>query len=113
MKTVSRVFVLLFLFTGSLYAQLNAVKITYERKTNLYKKWKTEANIERWIKEEDKIKTDFFELYVTDTFSLFQPQESDLRELYSWATSKNTVYQDFNHNTRYLIKTMWGEEIHL
>jgi GLPGLI family protein len=113
MKTISRFAVLFMILGGSVSAQLTSVKITYERKTNLYKKWKSEANIERWIKEEDKTKIDFFDLYVTDTFSLFEPQPTDLREMYSWATSKNTVYQDFNHNKRYIIKTMWGEEIHL
>ncbi|MDO8999035.1 MAG: GLPGLI family protein [Bacteroidota bacterium] len=92
-------------------AQITAAKITYERKTNLYKKLK--GNTENWLKEEDKIKIDFFELYVNDTSSLFKPQESELRENLSWATSKNTVLQNFNLNTRYLIKTIWGEELHL
>ncbi len=110
---IIRTLLLSLLFIAGAKAQLHSVKIVYERKTNLYKKWKHEHNIERWIKEEDKIKTDFFELYVTDTFSLFQPQESDLREQYGWATSKNTVYQDFTKGNRYLIKTMWGEELHL
>lgn len=92
-------------------AQINNAKITFERKTNLFKKFK--GNNDRWLKEEDKIKIDYFELYVTDTVSLFKPQESDLKENLSWATSKNTVLQNFNLNTRYLIKTMWGEELHL
>jgi len=94
-------------------AQINSARVVFERKTNLYKKYKTNNNIQRWVKEEDKIKTDMFELFVTDTFSLFRPQESDLREMYSWATSKNTVYQDFNTSSRYIIKNMWGEELHL
>lgn len=92
-------------------AQITNAKITFERKTNLFKKFK--GDNERWLKEEDKIKIDYFELYVTDTASLFKPQESDLKENLSWATSKNTVLQNFNLNTRYLIKTMWGEELHL
>ncbi len=103
--------VLLFtVFTAQ--SQINSAKITYERKTNLYKKIKS-RNVQDWIKEEDKIKIEYFELFITDTCSLFKPQESDLREFYSWATSKNTVYQNFNNNTRYLIKTIWGEELHL
>jgi GLPGLI family protein len=92
-------------------AQITAAKITFERKTNLYKKLK--GNVENWLKEEDKIKLEYFELYVNDTCSLFKPQESDLRETMSWATSKNTVLQNFNSNKRYLIKTIWGEELHL
>jgi len=106
-------FILAFCFAGSiLVAQITAAKITYERKTNLYKKYK-EHDVEDWMKEEDKIKIDYFELVVSDTCSMFKPQESELKETFSWATSKNTVYQNFNRRSRYLIKTMWGEELHL
>ncbi|MCE3259855.1 MAG: hypothetical protein K0S12_1496 [Bacteroidetes bacterium] len=97
---------------GSLKAQIHSGKITYERKTNLYKKLKGN-DVKRWLKEEDKIKIEYFELYFNDTTSLFKPQESELREQMEWATSKNTVYQDFNAKTRYMIKTIWGEELHL
>lgn len=93
-------------------AQISYGKITYERKTNLYKKFK-DNDVKEWIKEADKIKTDFFELYFTDTFSLFKLQESDLKENYSWATSKNTVYQNFKTGKRYIIKTIWSEELHM
>lgn len=107
-------FIVAFLIlTGSLVqAQITSAKIIYERKTNLYKKFKA-YNPEDWFKEEDKIKIDFFELYITDTASLFKPQDSDLRELNSWATSKNSVWQFPNRNNRYMIKTIWGEELHL
>lgn len=93
-------------------AQISSGKITYERKTNLYKKFK-DNDVKEWIKEADKIKTDFFELYFTDTFSLFKLQESDLKESYSWATSKNTVYQNFKTGRRYIVKTIWSEELHM
>lgn len=96
-----------------LNSQITAAKITFERKTNLYKKFKKHDNVLRWIKEEDKIKVDYFELFITDSCSVFKPQENDLKELYSWTTAKNTVYQYPGQNKRYLIKTMWGEELHL
>jgi GLPGLI family protein len=101
---------LLYGITG--LSQITNAKITFERKTNLFKKFKGE-NTQRWIKEENKIKLDYFELYITDTFSVFKPQESELREEMSWTTQKNTVYQNFKNNTRYTIKTVWGEELHL
>jgi GLPGLI family protein len=94
-------------------AQIHAAKIIFERKTNLYKLYKGEDWINRAVKEEDKIKTDYFELFATDSVSLFQPQESDLKENYSWATAKNTVHQNFRDNTRYTVKTIWGEELHI
>jgi GLPGLI family protein len=100
-------------FFGGVYGQIATAKILFERKTNLYKKFKNEDRIQRWVKEEEKIKIDFFELFVTDSCSLFKQQESELRESLSWATSKNTVYQNYRTNTRYLIKTIWQEELHL
>lgn len=100
-------------FIFNMNAQVYNAKITFERKTNLYKKFKKNDNIQRWIKEEDKIKTDYFELFITDSCSVFKPQESDLRENYSWTTAKNTVYQFPQKQTKYMIKTMWGEELHL
>jgi GLPGLI family protein len=111
---IKRMYILLLiaLFTLSAEAQISGAKITYERKTNLVKKFKGNDYMSD-IKDEDKIKIDFFELLITDTFSLFKPQESELRERYWWATSKNTVYQDFKRDKRYLIKTIWGEELHL
>lgn len=112
-KTFRFIGVIYFLALSSLCSsQITSAKITFERKTNLYKKFKDE-NTKRWIKEEEKIKMDYFELYITDTMSVFKPQESELRENMSWTTSKNTVYQNFNTNKRYVIKTMWGEELHL
>jgi GLPGLI family protein len=102
---------ILTVFCISVSAQITSAKITFERKTNLYKKLK--GNVENWLKEEDKVKIDYFELFINDTCSLFKPQESDLKENMSWATSKNTVLQNFKLNTRYVIKPMWGEELHL
>ena len=107
------IFIFIIGCAGKNLAQFTSAKITFERKTNLYKKFKSNDNIQRWVKEEDKIKIDFFELYVTDSASVFKPQESDLKEMYSWATAKNSVYQDYNKGSSYLIKTIWGEELHL
>lgn len=99
------------MFVYNLTAQISSAKITYERKTNLYKKFKDE-NMKNWIKEADKIKLDYFELSFNDTCSVFKPQESELKENFSWATAKNIVYQNFNSGKRYTIKDMWGEQVH-
>ena len=108
-KLVSLLAVVL-IFTGTLKAQLKAGKIVYERKTNLYKKFKDD-NVKDWIKESDKNKVDVFELYFNDSLSVFKPQESDLKETMSWATAKNSVYQNTKTNKRITIKTIWGEEL--
>ncbi len=108
-----KIFLILFLFSfiyNNSGAQIVAGKIVYERKTNLYKKYKDD-NVKEWIREEDKNKTDIFELYFTDTNSVFMPQESDLKEKMSWATSKNIVYQTYKENKRLTIKSIWGEKV--
>ena len=94
-------------------AQISYGKITYERKTNLYKKFKNNGDVKEWLKEEDKNKIDMFELYFNDTTSVFKPQESDLVERMSWATNKNVVYQNYKANTRFTEKKIWGEQFYL
>jgi GLPGLI family protein len=91
-------------------AQIKAGKIVYERKTNLYKKFKGD-DVKEWLKESDKNKVDVFELYFNDSLSVFKPQESDLKETMSWATSKNQVYQNSKAKQRITVKTIWGEEL--
>jgi GLPGLI family protein len=93
-------------------SQITSGKITYERKTNLFKKYKNE-DIRQWIQEANKIKTDYFELNFNDSLTLFKPQESELKEEYSWATHKNTVYQNLKQNKRTTIKSLWGEQVYL
>ncbi len=90
-------------------AQVTNGKIIYERKTNLYKRLKGQSR--EWIKEADKTKTDVFELLFNDSLSVFKPQESELKEQMSWATNKNTVYQNFNTKRKFSIKTIWGEAL--
>jgi len=94
-------------------AQITSAKITFERKTNLYKKFKHWDGVKDWIKEEDRVKIDYFEMFIADTVSTFKPVESDLHDEFEWATAKNSVYQNLNSGRIYLVKNMWGEEMHL
>ncbi len=115
MKTTCKLFLLicfLFIENQNILAQLTAGKIIYERKTNLYKKFKFD-DVKDWLEPADKNKTDIFELYFNDSLSLFKIQDSDLKERMGWATSKNTVYQNMNANTRLTIKSVWGEELYV
>ncbi len=106
------VLVLAVIAAGPAVAQVTAGKIVFERKTNLYKKFKDD-NVKEWLKEEDKSKVDLFELYFNDSLSVFKPQESDLKERMSWATSKNTTYQNFNSHSMLSIKSVWGEALYV
>jgi len=107
-----KAFLLCVLMLSGLFvsAQIKSGKIVYERKTNLYKKFKGD-DVKEWLKESDKNKVDVFELYFNDSLSVFRPQESDLKEQMSWATSKNQVYQNSKTKQRVTVKTIWGEEL--
>ena len=110
-KNIIVFFIIIFIAKAGI-PQISSGKIVYERKTNIYKKFKDE-NVSDWIKEENKNKTDVFELYFNDSLSLFKPQENELKEKLSWATEKTTVYQDFKNNKRLSIKDIWGEQIYV
>jgi len=108
-KTYIIAFVCLWMTTQVAQSQITYGKITYERKTNLYKKFKNNGDVKEWLREEDKNKVDVFELYFDDSLSVFKPQESDLVERMSWATTKNVVYQNYVSNKRLTEKKIWGE----
>lgn len=111
-KSFKIVFLVIILSTFCVEAQIRSARIIYHRKTNLYKKFKNDDPKE-WIKASDKNKLDSFELVFNDSLAMFKPIESDLRESMGWATSKNTVYQNYNTNNRFTIKKIWGEDISL
>lgn len=106
------ILLLLLVVAAPAFAQVTSGKVIYERRTNLYKKFKGD-DVREWLREEDKNKVDVFELFFNDSMSLFRPQESDIREKLSWATDKSTVYQNLSANTRLSIKDVWGEKVYV
>lgn len=108
-------FLSLLLFFVSVAAsaqQITQGRITYERRTNLYKKFKDES-IADWIPKTEKNKIDVFELVFNDSLSLFREKASDVNDRMNWFTEKNTVYQDLKKGTRLTIKPIWGEPIYI
>ena len=105
-------YIILFLlsaFIAPVFGQLKSGVITYERKINLLKKYKTEQS-RKWIGDK-KVKIDLFELQFTGNISLFKPIESESQGKMDWTTSKNTVYQDLNNNSRLSVYSIWGESV--
>jgi len=100
------------LFSLCSYSQITAGKITFERKTNLLKRFK-DPNMARWLGDKDKTKIDMFELYFNDTISVFLPTETAFKDDMSWATNKNTIYQNSKTNSRLSILSVWGENIYI
>ncbi len=114
MKSGSKLvaFILLVFLSAPLLGQITSAHIIYERKTNLYKKFKND-NPQDWIAEADRNKVDTLELYCNDSLSYFCPKENDLKEKMSWATLKNKVYINHNTSSVYSIKEIWEEETHI
>lgn len=93
-----------------LSAQIHAGKITYERKSNLFKRFKDEQT-QRWIGEKNKTKIDEFVLFFNDSLSVFRPVEQEFRDELAWATNKNSVEQNFRTGKRLSIYSVWGEGV--
>lgn len=101
----------LFLCVSTVHGQV--VKqgiITFERKTNLLKKFDDER-MRNFIKEENKIKIDKFSLVFNDTASLFTYIQPDEQDQMSWLTVKNTVYQNLKREQRTVFMDMWGTSL--
>tara|TARA_Y100000385_G_scaffold175925_1_gene181794 strand:+ start:3483 stop:4202 length:720 start_codon:yes stop_codon:yes gene_type:complete len=90
------------------YAQITHGSILFERKTNLLKKFK-DPNQQRWLRGE-KVKIDRFNLYFSPENSVFLPDENSIPSKADWATSKNTVIQDFKKEERISIYNLFGEK---
>ncbi|MDH4474100.1 MAG: GLPGLI family protein [Fluviicola sp.] len=112
MKCGSIILGLIALFTvQSVHGQLVQYgKITYERRTNLYKKFDDER-MRQWLKEADKIKTDKFALYFNDSISMFTYITPEEQDQMSWATTKNTVYANSSSDERVVYMDMWGTQL--
>jgi len=111
MTRISQIILIFILCAASASSQITSGKILFERKTNLYKRFKNEDWVTNWVKESDKTKVDEFELYFNDSLCAFKPKESEEKENFSWMTSKSSVYQNVPGNTTYAIKDIWGQKV--
>lgn len=95
------------------FSQITSGKITYERKTNLMKKF-TDERSKRWVNESNKNLIDVFELYFNDSMSVFLPVEDpNVKGMMAMATNKNTVVQNSKSKTRLSILSVWGDKAYI
>ncbi|WP_294671820.1 GLPGLI family protein [uncultured Fluviicola sp.] len=103
-----------FLFLGgSGFAQGQLVregKITYERRTNLWKIF-DDQRMRDFVGEKNKIKVEEFTLYFNDTSSLFSYVMPDQPDPQSFLTMKNTVYNLFSKGQRFVYMDMMGNSM--
>jgi GLPGLI family protein len=103
-----------FLFLGgSIFAQGQLVregKITYERRTNLWKIF-DDQRMRDFVGEKNKIKVEEFTLYFNDTSSLFSYVMPEQPDPQSFLTMKNTVYNLFSKGQRFVYMDMMGNSM--
>jgi GLPGLI family protein len=114
MKSIQNIFniFLLICFSQISWGQIEAGRITFERKTNLEKKF-ADVQMRHMMKDMPKSKIDVFELNFNDSCSIFTPVISDIADPSSWATTKNIVYQNFKQNSKLTVMNFWGQEVML
>lgn len=86
-------------------------KITYERRTNLLKKFNDER-MDGMFNEKNKIKTEEFTLFFNDSVSNFAylPPEAGSDPM-SWTTMKNAVFINQVTQHRNVFYDMWGKQL--
>lgn len=109
------VFTVLLGASGSTFGQIKVGRIVYERRTNLKKLYGEVPQMKRFITEDNKIKTEQFELVFNDSISAFLPidDESDERGPMAWMTTKNRVYQNTSTNEVMTILNMFGQDVYV
>lgn len=98
-------------FSISAQTMMNSGKITYERRTNLEKRFEDQEN-RGWMRgnlKEPKI--DEFELRFTDTTAIFIPILPEVPDEREWATMQNTTYQNLNSDVLIQEFSFWGTQV--
>lgn len=85
-------------------------KITYERRTNVHKKFNDER-MRDFIKGIDKIKTDNFSLVFNDSVSYFSYIVPETPDKMPWLTMKNAVYNNYALNQRTVFMDLMGSQM--
>ncbi|MEN9699384.1 MAG: hypothetical protein RLZZ301_582 [Bacteroidota bacterium] len=89
---------------------VHAGKITFERRTNLEKRF-NDQRMKRFVNEDNKIRTESFELYFNDTASLFTFIPSNQPDEMAWMTTKNSYYQNLNQHQQLSALAVFGQNV--
>lgn len=97
------------------FAQVKHAKITFERRTNVYKLYKDEPRMQNMMDyiKKNKIVKDNFTLYVNDSVSAFVPEVKNEQGWAGWLTQKNACMQYLNSNERFQTIELWGTPVYL
>ncbi len=87
-------------------------KITFERRTNLEKRF-NDPRMRRMVTEENKIRTESFTLYFNDTASIFKAIPSDRVDDMAWMTTKNSYCQNLKNGTQLTVLGLMGQNVYV
>lgn len=87
-------------------------KITFERRTNLEKRF-NDPRMRRMVTEENKIRTESFYLYFNDSASIFKAVPSDKVDDMAWMTTKNSYYQNLKNGTQLTVLGLMGQNVYV
>jgi GLPGLI family protein len=91
---------------------ISSGKITFERRTNLEKRF-TDQRMKRMVTEENKIRTELFTLYFTDSSSVFKAVPSDRVDDMAWMTTKNSYGQNLKSGKQLTVLGLMGQNIYV
>lgn len=91
---------------------MHAGKITFERRTNLMKRF-NDPRMKKFVNEDNKIKTENFTLLFNDTCSVFKPILGDAPDEMAWMTSRNSYYLNTNKNEKLSILSVVGQPVYI
>ena len=89
---------------------ISSGKITFERRTNLEKRF-SDQRMRRMVTEENKIRTELFTLYFTDSGSVFRAVPSDRVDEMAWMTTKNSYYQNLKSGKQLTVLGLMGQNV--
>lgn len=90
---------------------IHSGKITFERRTNLEKRFGSDQRMKRFINEDTKIRVEQFYLFFNDTASYFAVVPSNEPEEMAWLTTKNAYYQDLRNNQQLMMLAVFGQNV--
>lgn len=91
---------------------INAGKITFERRTNLEKRF-TDQRMKRFVTEANKIRIESFMLAFNDTSSYFAIIDNNQPEEMAWLTTKNAYYQNLSTNMQLMVLAVFGQNVYV
>lgn len=97
------------------YGQITSGKITFERRTNIKKKFGDDERMKRFITEDNKIRLEVFELYFDENKSSFKVVEDEDEEqgFMRYTTQRNVTHQDLQKDEVLIILDLWGNNVYV